>query len=267
MSRQSPLPGMDPFLEEASVWSGVHHRLISSISDQLAAAVSPNFFVSIEQRVYIVVLDKPARNRVIIPDVYLVTGPKGESQAAVQEVITPPTLIEPLYDLEIRDRYINIQDSQNRAVVTTIELLSPFNKTPGAQGYDAFQDKRKIVMASQVHWLEIDLLRAGERPPEVANQSDYYALLKRGDVTSPYETWFFNLRDTMPTLAVPLLSPFEDVPLNLQNVFNTMYTRAYYADSIDYTQNIPLPPLQPADAIWVKAQVSEKPPTKVRGLP
>ena len=259
MSKLSPFPGMDPFLEEPTMWSGVHHRLISSSSDQLAAAVSPNFFVSIEQRVYIVSLDEPgSQRRAIVPDVYLVTGVRDRQPAERQSAITTPTLIEPLHDLEIRDRYINILDTQSREVVTTIEVLSPFNKTPGAPGFEAFRQKRQTIMASRVHWLEIDLLRAGERPLEVAGQSDYYALLKRGGhPVAPFEVWFFNLRDTLPTIAVPLRPPFADVPLNLQTVFNDLYTRAYYADSIDYTRDIPLPRLKPADEAWVKAQAGQ----------
>ena len=42
-----PFPGMDPYLEEASEWPDVHSRLITAISDALAAAVSPAFIVRI----------------------------------------------------------------------------------------------------------------------------------------------------------------------------------------------------------------------------
>ena len=43
----SPFPGMDPFLEEPAGWSGVHSRLINTISDELAARLVPTFFVHI----------------------------------------------------------------------------------------------------------------------------------------------------------------------------------------------------------------------------
>lgn len=252
----SPFPGMDPYLEDTTEWGGVHSRFINSISDYLADIISPHFFVKIEERVYITVLDNPDK-RPIVPDVYVVTGQRGEQLATTAGAITTPTLIEPLYDLEIRDRYIEIRDTRNREVVTTIELLSPFNKTPGTQGREAFLRKRKQVMASQTHWIEIDLLRAGERPPEVAGKSDYYALLKRGGRQGPLEVWYFDLRDKLPTIAVPLRPPFEDVPLNLQAIFEDVYTRAHYAESVDYSGNPPLPHLRPADAVWVKARVQE----------
>jgi hypothetical protein len=53
-------------------------------------------------------------------------------------------------------------------------------------------------------------------------------------------------------VAVPLTPQFQDVPLNLQHVLSETYRRAYYADSIDYTQPIPSPKLKPADEAWVK---------------
>jgi hypothetical protein len=247
---------MDPFLEEPSRWGGVHSRLINSISDYLAEVLSPDFFVEIEERVYIIAPDEPTR-RPIVPDVYVITGQRAGQPMAMAGTITAPTLVEPLYDLEIRYRYIEIRDARNREVITTIEVLSPFNKAPGTQGREAFLRKREMVMASPVHWIEIDLLRAGERPPEVAGKSDYYALLKRGERSSPFEVWFFDVRDPLPTIAVPLRPPFEDVALNLQIVFDAMYARGHYVDSIVYSDPPPLPRLRPADAAWVAERVRE----------
>lgn len=251
----SPFPGMDPFLEDQAEWSSMHTRLITSISDHLADVVSPDFFVKIEQRVYIISPDDLESRRPIVPDAYLVTGRRAGQPAAMASVITEPTLVEPLYDLEIRDRYIEIRDTRGREVVTTLEVLSPYNKTPGTRGHQAFLRKRETVMLSRVHWIEIDLLRAGERPPEVAGKSDYYALLKRGGTPGPFEVWYFDLRDSLPTIAVPLRPPFEDVPLSLQAIFDDVYARAHYAESVDYTASVPLPRLRPTDAAWVAARL------------
>jgi hypothetical protein len=250
---QSPFPGMDPYLEDAAVWSSVHVRLINAISDFLSPRVLPNFFVDIQQHVYIVTPDD-LPDSLIIPDIYVVHTPK-EGAATALGAVTPPTLIEPVYEVEIRTQSIEIRDRKNRAVITVIELLSPFNKAAGTQGERAFQEKRKKVMASDAHWIEIDLLRGGARPREVAGKSDYYALLKRSDHLIPYEVWYFDLRDSLPTIAVPLRDPFGDVPLDLQTVFADMYRRAYYAESTDYTGDPPLPRLKPAAASWVREQV------------
>ena len=251
---RSPFPGMDPFLEEPAVWSSVHVRLINAISDYLSPRVLPNFFVDIQQHVYLVTQEERP-DEPIIPDLYVVRTPVGE-QALVASPIIPPTLVEPLYDLEIREAYIEIRDKRSREVVTIIELLSPFNKSAGAQGRQAFEEKRKKVIGTDVNWIEIDLLRAGVRPPEVTGKSDYYILLKRGLQPTPYEVWYFDLRDRLPTFAVPLRPSLTDIPLDLQFVFDDMYERAHYAASIDYTGLVPAPRLQPADRSWLQRQIA-----------
>jgi hypothetical protein len=254
--KRSPFPGMDPFLEDPAEWSGVHADLITSIRTQLAAEVIPNYRVKIEQRVYLVQPGEESKRRAIVPDVYIVERPTSEGAAlSVAGGIAPATMIEPLFDLEIRERYIEIRDNRNQEIVTIIELLSPANKSAVGPGYEAFRQKRKQVLASQTHWIEIDLLHAGERLPAVAGESDYYALLKRvGEYR--YAVWYFDLRDRMPTIAVPLRPPDEDVALDLQAAFEDAYARGYYGESIDYDpERVPLPRLRAADAAWIKARI------------
>ena len=110
-------------------------------------------------------------------------------------------------------------------------------------------------MVADIHWIEIDLLRAGTRPPEVADKSDYYALLKRSGTFGRFEVWYCDLRDSLPTIAVPLRPPYADAPLDLQEAFEDMYRRAHYAESMAYDNNIPAPRLDPADLTWVQQRV------------
>src|SRR4051812_36595505 len=175
-----PVPGMDPYLEEPEEWPDVHTSLVGGIRDALVAQVAPDFIVRIEQRVYITSAEDMARET-IVPNVYVVQPPRSGNATATATTLTvsPPTLIEPLYDPEAHDRYVEILDARNREVVTTIELLSPANKTAGTRGRAQFLKKRRAVLSSPTHWIEIDLLREGARPTEVAGKSDYYTLLRR----------------------------------------------------------------------------------------
>lgn len=217
----SPFPGMDPYLEEPSGWPGVHHRLISVLSDALTEQVAPHYTVSIEERVYITDDEPEARQ-----------------QAA-------------------HDRFLAIYDRRSRELVTTLEVLSPRNKASGSRGRSAFLAKREAVFSTRTHWIELDLLRAGERPEEVARQSDYYALLRRGDGGGRLSVWYVDLRDALPHITVPLRDPHPAVVLDLQQVFATLYTRARYADDVDYTRPAPPPTLRPADAAWVTQRVAQ----------
>lgn len=252
---RGPFPGMDPYLEEPAEWPDLHTRLCTAISDALNARVTPDFIARIAQRVYVTSADDPGR-QTIAPDVYLVRGPEPARGSAAATVISAPTLVEPLYEFEVRDRFIEVRDARNRAVVATLAVLSPANKTPGSLGREQFERKRRAVLASATHWIEIDLLRGGERPPEVAGRGDYYALLRRGG-GGPYEVWYRDLRDPLPTIAVPLLPPRPDVPLDLQAVLDGVYARAFYAAGVDYTRRVPPPPLAPPAAAWVAARVRD----------
>jgi len=256
----SPFPGMDPYLEEPSGWPSVHHRLIAVISDMLADQLAPHFYVSIEERVYILDVDDPESRQQIAPDIYLVERPSsGMSEGSISGVITPPTMIEPLAALEVRDRYLEIHDRRSREVLTTIEILSPRNKAVKSKGREQFINKRNAIFSTQTHWIEIDLLRAGERPQEVeaAGKSDYYTLLRRADAGGRLAVWYTDIRDRLPTIAIPLRVPHVDATLDLQAALNSIYDRAHYADEIDYAQPVPGPPLRPADATWSAERVRE----------
>ena len=61
----------------------------------------------------------------------------------------------------------------------------------------------------------MDILRAGERPPRVSGRSAYCVWLFRHGRPGVL-AWFVGLRDPLPTVAVPLRPPHEDVPLDLE---------------------------------------------------
>jgi Protein of unknown function (DUF4058) len=251
----SPFPGMDPYLENPIEWSDLHVRLMVAISRQLTEQVAPHFYVRVEQRVSIVGPDEEER-RVIIPDVYQAqTSAQPTQTAQTGAVIATPTLITVLEDLELREHYIEIHDARSRAVVATLEVLSPINKVHGTKRA-AFMAKRRAVMASPAHWIEVDLLRAGERPPELAGKSDYYALLKRGDRPGPFEVWFRSMRDQLPIIAVPLRAPFGDVPLDLQAALEMAYSEARYDDQLSYAGAPPPPALPPAEQAWAAERIA-----------
>lgn len=250
----SPFPGMDPYLEDPAGWPDVHHSLLNTIREHIAAEISPHFYVRVEERVYLTDVLTDEGYEHFIPDVVVTTGRKAPVQQLPLEAaatITAPVMIEDVIDEEIHDYYLEVRDARSHEVITVIELLSPANKVKGSRGYETLQEKRRLLRQGGAHWLEIDLLRAGERSEKIAGQSDYCVTLLRHRKPG-MSVWFIDLRDPLPTVAVPLRPPFDDVPLNLQQVLQETYRRAYYADSIDYTRPVPLPRLKPADETWVK---------------
>jgi hypothetical protein len=247
---------MDPYLEDATLWRGVHHRLISIIAEVLGDALAPAFFVAVEERVYIATPEDLVRMPEIRPDVHIVHVAAQEPVAARAAVITPPVLIAPIQDEEIHEPYLEIRDVRTREVVTTIEVVSPTNKQAGTTGRRQFMEKRRQVLASRTHWIEIDLLRGGERPPEVRGRGAYYALLHRGGVNAPYAVWAAGLRERLPTIGVPTRAPVPDTPLDLQAMVDTVYRRGHYDLALAYDTPPPPPPLPADDAAWVAERIA-----------
>jgi hypothetical protein len=49
----SPFPGMDPYLEDPDMWAGFHTSFIVELQSQLSPLVRPDYFVRVEERVYL----------------------------------------------------------------------------------------------------------------------------------------------------------------------------------------------------------------------
>jgi Protein of unknown function (DUF4058) len=141
----------------------------------------------------------------------------GESQASTATIAPAP--VESLVTLEIplRLHRVEIRATASQQLVTVVEILSPVNKRPSHDAYLAYQRKRRDILRSEVHLLEIDLLRGGERPPlaRPVPTAPYYVVLSRANRRPTVEVWPIQLADRLPVLPVPLLEPDPDVPLDL----------------------------------------------------
>jgi hypothetical protein len=252
----SPFPGMAPYLEDPARWMSFRGRFITVLDEMVRPLVRPGFVVEQQEAVYLVAPSGIQRRHPILPDIHVSRAPAATG-AVVASPITEPTIIRRHFPTEVRQRYLEIRDRASRMVVTIIEVLSPTNKDQGGDGFGQFEHKRREVMASPVHWIEIDLLRAGQRMYEMAGESDHGALLKRGMTSDAppsgedeLEARYFGVRDPAPIIAVPLSRPWPDVALDLGAALATVYER-HYAGDVDYLAAPPPPPLAIADALWV----------------
>lgn len=254
----SPFPGMDPFLEDPMYWPDVHASLISAIRDELVTEMSPDFFVRIEERVYITHPTDDPGYAALIPDVVVVAGRPQPAQpsATAGVMIAPFVEVERIMEPEIHDRYLSVYDRRSHQVITVIELLTPTNKMKNSCGREMLLDKRKALTNAGASYLEIDLLRGGERDEDLLGHSDYLITLQRRG-RDKLQVWYAGLRDPLPTVAVPLRPPYADVPLALQRILNETYDRARYGDSVDYIDTPPPPALKTPDLLWVRRQLAE----------
>lgn len=144
---------------------------------------------------------------------------------------------------------IEIVTAGNRKLVTAIEVLSPTNKR--GTGASQFVQKRRELLDSPVHYLEIDLLRIGDRwrVKERLPSTPYFVFLSRSGLRPRVETWPITLDQPLPVVPVPLMPEDSDVQLDLQLGLQTIYDLFGYEDALDYATP-PTVPLDAAQAEW-----------------
>lgn len=253
---KSPFPGMDPWLEQPSLWPDLHGTLITVFRRALVPQVLGRYTAGIEFRTTRVRADDPAF-RFAIPDV-LVVREAAPAYKSSRGISNPTAVVTMAEWAEFREPLLVIRDRSNREIVTWVELLSPTNKTAGSSGRTKYLSKRRNVMRTKAHLVEIDLLRAGERLPfvEPLPEGNYFAHISRAERRPSTETWAAMLADTLPVLPIPLRSPDADARLDLQEALAVAYAEARYDTRVDYGQPTE-PPLTPAQARWAKQRVAK----------
>jgi hypothetical protein len=257
----SPFPGMDPYLEDPELWGDVHHELIGQIRAALNPQLRPKYVARVELRVYVEDEADPGRVE-RVPDIRIETGKKrpngnGRGFATFNEV--PEAIVAEMPWEEIKEAYLTIKHRETGALVTVIEVVSPTNKIEHSAGRESFLKKRAEVLTSNVHWVEIDLLRKGKRIPSGPSfvSSDYRVSVCRTTERWKVKYWPISVRQRLPIVGIPLRGNDPDVPLNLGKVLNAAYDIAGYDDSINYSK-APIPPLNAADAKWANALLKKK---------
>ncbi|GET42605.1 hypothetical protein MiSe_74230 [Microseira wollei NIES-4236] len=172
----SPFPGMNPYLEHPALWSGIHHRLITAIANDLNPHLRPKYIAAIEERVYEMSGEKSVL--VGIPDVAVqrvsaVTNATASNIAVAAPSAQPIEVTIPLPEIST-ESYLEIRAVETEEVIAAIEVLSPKNKQ-SVVGRLQYEAKRQKILGSSTHLVEIDLLRQGEAMPvlNVAIASHY----------------------------------------------------------------------------------------------
>jgi hypothetical protein len=204
---------MDPYLENP-IWISVHTQLIAEIARQLAPKVRPHYLALTSER-------------------FVSQMPE---DGGIPERVPHVT--------------VEIQDRENRQLVTAIEVLTATNK--GGEGRYEYLEKRRRLLLGPTHLIEIDLLRHGQRLPiqQALPDAPYFVFLTRAHEHPACEVWPITLKDALPNVPEPLLAGDDDVSVNLQIALTTVYDLCGYVLAVDYRR----PPevcLEPEEAACV----------------
>lgn len=240
---------MDPYLEQPGLWPDLHNSLIVALRDDLAPRLRPRYYVAIEERTYTVEpgdLVFAGRSDVAVvrpgqaPEAAGAPAQGADGGAVIVEVELP--------DL-VRETYLEVRAADGQ-VVTLLEILSPTNKRPG-EGRGQYLRKRRAVLGSLTHLVELDLLRAGEPMPlqRWSGRSDYRIMVSRGDLRPRALLLPFGVRQPIPPFQLPLYPGDPEPTVALGPLLHALYDRGAYDLRLSYS-GAPDPPLDGADAAW-----------------
>jgi hypothetical protein len=263
MAKQSPFPGMDPWLEGR--WGHLHHELISGLARQMSDVLPLGLSVTIEERVYVLSQESLRRRPRFVPDVAPFEFGPGSAATSAAAVLTAatPIIIDVADDESVTEGYIEIRSLESgEPLVTTVEVISQTNRTD-ANGRAEYVRKRDACYRAGVNVVEVDLIRGA--PPlvdvplariEAAWVTPYNCVVHRGPTSGRrYEYYPLPLRERLARVRVPLRSGDDDLTVDLQEPVDDVYLRGRYASRIHYSVP-PDPPLSPDDAPWAAERVS-----------
>ena len=251
----SPFPGMDPYIESKREWSDFHSDLATELRTALNMSLQANYYaVTTTYATYDIIQIARQDRRSISPDVSIWQRAPLRTPGGTVAVVDPPALQSrvPL-EVEVRISNVEIRETGTDRLITAIEILSPVNKRPGPQR-EKYLRKRRELFRSDVHIIEIDLLRDGQRspleipPPEAA----YLISLGRAGNRPTVDMWPIQLSERLPCIPIPLADPDPDIALDLGAIVREVYERGAFARRLDYTQPPPPPELSATEQAWLE---------------
>jgi hypothetical protein len=244
----SPFPGMNPYFEQADYWQDFHTEFLTVLRRLLDLQLGVDYIVQLDRHVYIHDLPPEPRRPLDRPDLSIVRSEAAAATSAGLGVLEAPAeVLIPMQDVD-RVAFLEVRDRQGRELVTVIELLSPSNKRPG-DDRSQYLSKRRKVLRSTAHLVELDLLRGWHpMPPDDRPPGDYSVLISRAGRRPAAEYWPIRLRDRLPIIPIPLKPGDSDRRIDLREVVDQAHDEGGYWKYI--YDGTPEPPLSAEDAEW-----------------
>jgi hypothetical protein len=262
---------MDPYLETNPIFQELHTQMLAEMQAVLQPQLRPKYVARLERHLSEGSVWDASPGTVSLerkePDVTVVSRSAEGHHPGSTAVLARPAVsaAEDLDadELEIRRqrRIVIYVLGRPRLAVTGIELLSPGNKQQGALAQQRYLEKRASALHGGLHWVEVDLLRGGARPPipvappGSADYLSYVAQATEKGWNHLLYTWA--LRDPLPVLPIPLLGD-DQARLDLGACLAAAYDRTAADEEVDYGAAPPPPPLRKGDTAWVGRLLRER---------
>jgi hypothetical protein len=215
----SPFPGMDPFLEEETLWPVFQHQLVTCLYQILLPGLVDRYRARVAQRHY--------------------------------------TTEQPLFTSIVREEHheelIEIRQRNDSRIITLVDVVSPANKTTDS-GRGAYLAKRREGKGSGANLVEIDLVLQGQPLLDYSREGlpdwDYAVTVTRAAQPDRFEIYTTTLQKKLPRFRLPLGGDDRDTVVDLHTTFNRAFDQGSFAAKIDYKRD-PAVPLNTEDRQWL----------------
>ena len=260
------------YLEDQPQWELLHPWFIRKLAEQvMPLAREMGFYVDVERSIYQM---EPSGDLVLLGAPDFLTGPEDDffspdpdpvaSGGSAVAIAEPKAVHEIVLDPDDLNTYwqdfiVIRKKGRFDRVLAVIELLSPSNKS-GSYA-PRYREKRRRLLSSQAHFMEIDFLRDGknlsrELFPEVAPTPYFVFLARKTGNGRKEECYPIRLQDRLPIMGLPLVRGRPELPLDLAAAFESAYDLSMHRGSVKYrTDPVPAPELSSEDAEWVRSIV------------
>ncbi len=237
----NPFPGVNPYIEAEGFWEDFHRRFINYLSEAVLSALPGGYDARIDERIELI--DPASGKSIRQPDVSVIESPGGgwNAPSPGRLEVVETAVVEMLPVKEMREVWLEIRDLRDESLVTSIEILSPSNKT-GA-GYVSFQQKRRRLHEGGANLVDIDLLLGGRRMTfrQPLPAGDCFSFVAR-PTTTRVQVFSWRLPNPLPPIPIPLREPDPDIQISLNDVYQSTFDRGQYPRRLRYDE-----PLQFAD--------------------
>jgi hypothetical protein len=260
---------MDPYIEACGLWEGFHNHLVEDIYRAIAAELPKGYTADTAVRSYVVLMEAEGKaEHLAKPDVTVSETARAKKPrrkkggVAVAEPADAGDSVpmQAFIAEKFEETFVEIySEGDERVLVTCIEVLSPSNKRRGTEGWLEYERKRQALLLGRANFIEIDLLRGGQKLPMLTPWPDspYTLLVSRADRAPYCRVWLAHYQRRLPPIPVPLLSSDPDLTLDLQPLLGDIYSLGRYDERIDYTRPL-LPALSGKEAAWLRELLKER---------
>lgn len=216
----SPFPGMDPYLEDDSLWPAFHHQFVLCLYQILTPGLVDRYRARIVQRGY----------------------------------VTEQALFTSVLREEHQEDYIEIRQRTDNRLVTLVDVVSPANKVLPA-GRQSYLATRCEARSGNANLVELDLVLQGQPTLDYSRDGlpdwDYAVTVTRSTQPERYEIYTATLQKRLPRFRLPLAADDRDTVLDLHTAFTRCYDQGGFASRIDY-QKDPATALSEEDRAWLR---------------